>query len=161
MNENVYFSARKRASEWDGRLKSREGASELLGVSVSSLASYELGTVKAVPVDVVVCMADLYNAPELLNQYCASECPIGNGRNIAIEQRTIESVAVRLANALGGDAIKQSIDKVLKVAYDGHVTKEEEVILMEVLDVLGRIDLARQELEMLTGKAGGNGNAST
>lgn len=64
-NENVYFRARKEAAKYNERLSSREGAAELLGVSASTLADYELGNTKVVPVDKVVLMADLYNCPEL------------------------------------------------------------------------------------------------
>ena len=64
-NQNVYFRARKEASMVNEKLFSREGASELLGISVSTLADYELGNTKVVPVDKVVLMADLYNCPDL------------------------------------------------------------------------------------------------
>ena len=43
-NENVYFVARKRAAMYNERLYSREGAAELLGISVSTLADYEFKT---------------------------------------------------------------------------------------------------------------------
>lgn len=49
----------------------------MLGLSVSTLADYELGNTKVVPVDKVVLMADLYNCPELKTGYCKHECPIG------------------------------------------------------------------------------------
>ena len=39
---NPWFEARKKASEYDDRLRSREGAAELLGMSVSSVADAEL-----------------------------------------------------------------------------------------------------------------------
>lgn len=39
---------------YNERLYSREGAAELLGISVSTLADYELGNTKVVPVDKVV-----------------------------------------------------------------------------------------------------------
>lgn len=68
--ESIYFRCRKQAALYNDKLNSREGAAELLGCSVSSVAGYELGTTKCVPADVVVLMADLYNAPELLNYYC-------------------------------------------------------------------------------------------
>ena len=60
-NNNVYFKARKRAAAYNERLYSREGASELLGISVSTLADYELGNTKVVPVDKVVLMAEMCN----------------------------------------------------------------------------------------------------
>lgn len=59
-NENIYFRCRKEAAKYDERLSSREGASELLGISVSSLSDYELGNTKVVPVDKVDLMAALY-----------------------------------------------------------------------------------------------------
>ncbi len=60
-NNNVYFKARKKAAAYNERLYSREGASELLGISVSTLADYELGNTKVVPVDKVVLMAEMCN----------------------------------------------------------------------------------------------------
>lgn len=60
-NNNVYFKARKKAAIYNERLYSREGAAELLGVSVSTLADYELGNTKVVPVDKVVLMAEMCN----------------------------------------------------------------------------------------------------
>ena len=74
-NQNVYFQARKKAAAYNERLWSREGAAELLGISVSTLADYELGNTKVVPVDKVVLMADLYKTPELITGYCMRECP--------------------------------------------------------------------------------------
>lgn len=75
-NQNPYFRARKQAAEWDARLESRERASELIGIAAYTLADYELGNVKRVPADKVLIMADLYNAPWLLSNYCKNECPI-------------------------------------------------------------------------------------
>ena len=66
---NPWYEARKRAAEYDDRLASREGAAERLGMSVSSVADAELGLTKCMPVDKAVLMADLYNAPQLLNYY--------------------------------------------------------------------------------------------
>lgn len=47
-NTNMYFQARKKAATYNERLWSREGAAELLGISVSTLADYELGNTKVV-----------------------------------------------------------------------------------------------------------------
>lgn len=73
MNENVYFECRKRAAIHNERLNSRAGAAEILGISESTLAHYELGITKNIPVDVVVMMAEVYNAPELKCIYCKTE----------------------------------------------------------------------------------------
>lgn len=50
-NDNIYFRCRKEAAKYNDKLNSRESAADLLGVSVSSLADYELGNTKVVPVD--------------------------------------------------------------------------------------------------------------
>lgn len=60
-NNNMYFKARKKAAVYNERLYSREGAAELLGISVSTLADYELGNTKVVPVDKVVLMSEMCN----------------------------------------------------------------------------------------------------
>lgn len=57
--ENQCFRCRKEAAKHNDKLGSREGAAELLGISVSSLADYELGNTKVIPVDKVVLMADM------------------------------------------------------------------------------------------------------
>lgn len=52
MNENVYFECRKKAAIHNERLNSRAGAAEILGISESTLAHYELGITKNIPVDI-------------------------------------------------------------------------------------------------------------
>lgn len=92
-NTNMYFQARKKAATYNERLWSREGAAELLGISVSTLADYELGNTKVVPVDKVVLMADLYNAPELITGYCMRECPVHGFLPLATEEKSLEGEA--------------------------------------------------------------------
>lgn len=60
-NQNVYFRARKQAALYNEKLSSREGCSRDARNIPSTLADYELGITKFVPVDKVVLMADLYN----------------------------------------------------------------------------------------------------
>lgn len=98
-NDNIYFRCRKEAAKYNDKLNSRESAADLLGVSVSSLADYELGNTKVVPVDKVVLMADLYNAPQLLNSYCATECPIGCRREIVTKIQTLERTTLGLLDS--------------------------------------------------------------
>ncbi len=150
MNDNIYFQARKRAAEWNEKLRSREGAAELLGVSVSSMSSYELGTLKSIPVEAVVMMADLYKAPELLAAYCKNECPIGKDSNIIMEHGSIEAIAVRLACAIDPQKLAKARERMLHIAADGKVSAEERADLIEVLDYLNNVDLVRQELMLFS-----------
>lgn len=75
---NIYCQKRKEAAKFNDKLNSREGAAELLGVSQSTLADYELNYTKIVPVDVVLRMSDIYGSPELLPYYCHEVCPLGD-----------------------------------------------------------------------------------
>lgn len=68
--DNIYCRCRKEAAKYNDKLNSRDGAAELLGISASTLADYELGITKIIPADAILRMADLYNAPELRNHYC-------------------------------------------------------------------------------------------
>ena len=65
-NTNMYFQARKKAATYNERLWSREGAAELLGISVSTLADYELGNTKVVPVHEVCCSAPYWRSGVIL-----------------------------------------------------------------------------------------------
>ena len=101
---SIYFQCRKEAAKYNDRRSSREGASEMLNVSVSSLSNYELG-LTPVPTDVVVRMADLYGAPELEACYCKNDCPIGKRQNIATKIRGIEQITCSLLNHADDDRL--------------------------------------------------------
>lgn len=150
-NDNVYFRCRKKASEYNEKLFSREGASELLGVSVSTLADYELGITKVVPVDKVVLMAELYNAPELKTKYCKTECPIGKEFPIATEINGLEGVVLRIIREF------EAVDKVqaglIKIAADGVISSEEKEILRAIMKKLDEISLVISEMKLIGEKA--------
>lgn len=151
-NQNVYFQARKTASSYNPKLYSREGASEMLGVSVSTLADYELGNTKVVPVDKVVLMADLYNAPELKYQYCKNECPIGRNLPVATEQAPIEKVAIRVLSELDVEAIATMLKAILTVSADGKIEEAELERLAEISFKMEGIQKAISEFQLMVEK---------
>lgn len=151
-NENVYFRARKEAAKHNERLASREMAAELIGVSPYTLADYELGNTKVVPVDKVVLMADLYNAPELKTGYCKSECPIGRDLPLATEQRGLEGIALRLISSL--ESAKTVQKGIVDIAKDGKVTKDEKVALRSILEQLDRLSEVISEIRLYAEKVG-------
>lgn len=148
-NNNVYFRARKRAAIYDERLYSREGAAELLGISVSSLADYELGNTKIVPVDKVVLMADLYKAPELKNQYCKTECPIGQQMPIATEIKGLEGITLRLLREFDADMISEMKQQLMDIAADGVIDEDERPHLQKILGKLDDITKAISEMRLV------------
>ena len=116
--ENQCFRCRKEAAKYNDKLGSREGAAELLGISVSSLADYELGNTKVIPVDKVVLMADIYNAPELMAWYCSSECLIGKSLEMpSPEIASVERTTMKLLKQLRQGDIEQVKEKLLSLQY--------------------------------------------
>lgn len=138
-NTNVYFKARKRAASYNERLYSREGASELLGVSVSTLADYELGNTKVIPVDKVVLMADLYNAPELISGYCVNECPVHGFLPLATEEKSMQGIALRLLRGFNEDGLRKMKEDLIEITEDGIVSREELPKLKEIMKRLEKI----------------------
>ena len=146
---NPWYEARKMAAEYDDRLCSREGAAERLGMSVSAVADAELGLTKCMPVDKAVLMADLYNAPQLLNYYCLHECPIGCRHSISDEVVDIDRVTVKLLKGLRVDKLEEIKDSLLDIAEDGKITDDEKPELKEVLDYLDSLAKTVSELKTI------------
>ena len=147
--QNVYFRARKNAALYNEKLFSREGAAELLGISTSTLADYELGITKFIPVDKVVLMADLYNCPELKTGYCKNECPIGKHIPLATSVSGIEGIALRILKGMDSDEVKNIQKSLIDIASDGVITEEEKPVLKEIIQKLEEMALAISELKLV------------
>lgn len=152
-NTNVYFRARKEAATYNERLFSREGAAELLGISVSTLADYELGNTKVVPVDKVVLMADLYNCPELKTGYCKYECPIGKTMPLATQVTGIEGIALRLIREFDTEKVKQMEKSLIDIAADGVISEDEKPKLEAILKRLDELAVVISEMKLIGEKA--------
>lgn len=148
-NTNVYFKARKKAAEYNERLYSREGAAELLGISVSTLADYELGNTKVVPVDKVVLMSDLYNAPELITGYCMRECPVHGFLPLATEEKSIQGIALRLLKGFNEDELKAMKEDLIEITEDGVISCDEIPKLKQILDRLEKMAEIISEMKIV------------
>lgn len=152
VNENIYFQCRKEAALYDKRLYSRESTAELLNVSVSSLADYELGNVKVVPVDKVNLMADLYNAPQLRTNYCKHDCPLGNCITVATEIPSLETIVVRLLNNLEEGKLTVVKKQLIQIAASGGISAENVNSIDAILNYLDRFVKSVSELQLLCTK---------
>ena len=152
-NENVYFRARKAAANNNEKLFSREGAAEMLGISVSTLADYELGNTKVVPVDKVVLMADLYNCPELKAMYCKHECPIGRRMPIATQLGSLEGVTIRFLREFDNKKLEDMRSSLIDIAADGRVDENEKTELQTVLGMMDSLSLVLSEMKLIGEKA--------
>lgn len=150
---NVWYEARIAAAKWNQRLNSREGAAEELGVSTDAVNSVERGLYKCMPVDLAVIMADVYNAPHLLNHYCLNECPIGCHQALSDEVVDIDRVTVKLLKSLRVDELEEIKDKLVDIAEDGKITEDEKPDLKEILDYLDGLAKTVSELRIIGEKA--------
>ncbi len=148
--ENPCFRCRKEAAKYNDKLNSREGAAEMLGVSVSSLADYELGITKVIPVDKVVLMAELYNAPELKAWYCTEECPIGRGFPMpSAEITSVERTTMQLLKQLRESDVQDVKNTLIDITADGVISEDERADLERILEYLDGLIKAAGELKLI------------
>lgn len=144
--DNKYFKARIDASKYNEKLKSREGASEMLGIHPSTLADYELGMLKCPQPDKVVLMADLYNAPELLNRFCCEDCPIGCNCVDKLEVEELDRITIKTLNTLkNADDIKETL---IDITADGVIDKSERLKMNDIVEQLTQISKVAGELKL-------------
>ena len=148
-NANVYFQARKEAATWDSRLFNRDFAAEQLGIASYTLGEYERGVTKVVPIDKVVLMADLYNKPELVTNYCRHECPVHGFLPLATEDKGIQGIALRLLRGLDEDDLEEMKDKLIDIAEDGKITEDEVPELKKIINQLNHIAEVISELKIV------------
>lgn len=151
-NQNVYFQARKKAAKWNPRFYNRDYAAEQLGVAPYTLGEYERGVTKVVPIDKVVLMADLYNSPELITNYCRFECPVHGFLPLATEEKGIQGIALRLLKGLRQEDLDAMRRKLVDVAEDGKISEEEVEVLKGIMVQLDGITEAISELKIVCEK---------
>jgi len=147
---NPWYEARLNAAKWNPKLSSREGAAEAIGSSIDVLNRVENGLHKCMPVDLAVLLADLYNAPHLVNYYCMSECPIGCRRPISDEVVEIDRVTVKLLKNLRVSQLDQIKEKLIDIAEDGVISEDEKPELREVMEYLDELAKVLSELKILS-----------
>lgn len=151
--DNIYCKARLEAAKFNPKFSSREGASEELGISKDSLNQYELDLCKVVPVDKVVIMADAYNAPQLLNNYCCNECPIGKKIIQPIDNENIDNLfrfAVLTTNTLEKSPKIQRL--LFKIVEDGIIDESEKEDLKIIVDFFSKLEMRASELKVFATK---------
>ena len=121
--DNPFCKARLEAARYNDRLFSKDGAAELLGISVSTLSDYELGITKVVPPDMVLKMADLYNAPELRNYYCRELCPLGGDMPV-LELEDLDRISIKAFAVFR--KLNEAKDLLLDITEDGMIDESEK-----------------------------------
>ena len=134
--DNMYYKARMEAASENDDFSSREKTAELLGIDRTRLARIELETLFPYPEEVVQ-MAKVYNAPELLNYFCARECPIGKGNVKEITIDDFDRLALKVLGSLKDiDQLRMSL---IAISEDGVIEASEEKQFYSILDSLDKI----------------------
>ena len=95
-------------------------------------------------------MADAYKAPELLNFYCRSSCPIGKRTAPKANVNDLDRLTIKLVYALEkSECVKSSI---LQIASDGQLTKSEELQFEEIIKFIGQLETISQEFKIWVAK---------
>lgn len=159
---NMCFECRRNAAKYNDSLKSREGAAEQLGVSVSSLAEYETGVTKVIPVDKIVLMADLYNSPELELWYCSEECPIGRHVNQLPDYDLpgVEVATLKLLDTMRRVSTEKATESLIHIMADGIVSEDELIQFKDIMEYLDELIRDASRLRLIGSKLmdGGKGN---
>lgn len=140
---NMYCKCRLAAAKYNDKLNSREGAAELLGLSPSTLASYELDLTKVVPVENIALMADVYNAPELRRWYCTNVCPLGEDMP-KLELAELDRITVKTLATLRN--ISNVKDDLLDITADGVISPDEKPKLDNIIETLKEVSAIAQTL---------------
>lgn len=120
--DNPYYKARMECAACNDRLMSREGAAEVTGIERTRLARIELGSLVPYPEEVLL-LADNYNAPELLNYHCTTDCPIGKKIMTKAEMKNIEQIALNAYTSLQNAMTIR--DTIIEIAKDGIIDESE------------------------------------
>lgn len=142
---NPFCKARLEAAKCNERLYSKECAAELLGVSASTLSDYELAHTKVVPTDIVIKMANLYNAPELENIYCTEMCPLGYEMPKA-SMEGLDRISIRAIDALW--RTNETWQLLLGIVRDGIVSEDAKPGMYKVLESLLELEGITQSLKI-------------
>lgn len=146
--ENLYSRARKSASAWDERLKTQEGAAEVLNIAPYTLGEYERGDVKVIPAERVADMAKAYRAPELLTDYCMNVCPIKGFLPLATQESGIQGITLRMILRFNENEIQQLKEELVEIAEDGIISEDEVPKMKEILERLERIAVIISEMKL-------------
>ena len=150
MADNVYRNARKKAAKNQPLLNNCETAQDIVFIERTKLLAIESGDKVPEPDD-VVSMSKVYNAPELCNYYCSSQCPIGKGEPVLLYE-DLNEISVRLMTAM--HMLQNVNDIIYRILEDGKIDDDEKQDFAQVIKVLKKMSYSVDSLELWAKKNG-------
>lgn len=150
MAENPYRKARKQAAEKNSLLNNSESAQDIVHIERTRLIAIEKDQKTPYPEE-VVSMAEVYHAPELCDQYCTGQCPIGKDRKPLLYE-DLNRISAQLMSSLY--FLQSANDLVFSILEDGKVAQEEREAFRKVLQLLDKVSYGTQSLKLWAKKNG-------
>ena len=157
--KNPYKEARLRAAKKNDVFKSVQNACDRGAIYIPRERLLRIEqtdpkkkTEKPTPDDVIQ-MAAVYSAPELLNYYCTSDCPIGEMlHKEELEHNDINRIYMLLSTSTHG--LEQFRESLYKLFADGKITEDEKKDLAALLSACKKVAYSADSLELWAIKNG-------
>ena len=104
------------------------------------------------PVENVIRMADVYNAPQLKQHYCKNVCPIGCEMPVATEETSIELATLRMLKAFDEGKIDEVKDRLVEIASDGVIEDDEKADFKKIMGFLDKLSHSISEIRIIAEK---------
>lgn len=139
-NKNIYQLSRENAG------LTREAAAELLEF-ISSDRIEKIEYEKSYPhPDEILAMADCYKNPSLCNYYCSHECPIGKEYVPEVTAKDLSLITLEMLSTL--NALSKESNRMIDIAADGKVSKDEISDFMRIKEHLDSMSLTIDSLKL-------------
>ena len=138
---------------------SREKASELLE-TIAPERIEKIESERSLPrPDEVLIMAEKYKTPSLCNYFCARQCPIGQQYVPEIRNSELSDSVLKMLASL--NAIDRKKERLIEIAADGTISKDEIDDFVRIQKELERISVTVETLQLWVEKMLANGRIDT
>ena len=138
---------------------SREKASELLE-TIAPERIEKIESERSLPrPDEVLIMAEKYKTPSLCNYFCARQCPIGQQYVPEIRSSELSDIVLKMLASL--NAMDRKKERLIEIAADGTISKDEIDDFVRIQKELGRISVTVETLQLWVEKMLANGRIDT
>lgn len=139
-NKNIYQIKREELG------LSREKASELLEtIPPEKIERIESEKLLPHPEEVLI-MSEKYKAPEMCNQYCAKQCPIGQQYVPEVEIKELPQIVLEMIASLNSMQKKQ--ERLIEITADGKIDDSELDDFVYIQKELEKISITVETLQL-------------
>lgn len=139
-NKNIYQISRENNG------LTRDAAAERLEF-ISSDRIEKIESEKSNPhPDEILAMAECYKTPSLCNYYCSHECPIGREYVPEVTSKDLSLITLEMLSTL--NTLSKEKDRMIDIAADGMVSKDEMPDFLRIKDYLDDMSLTIDSLKL-------------